>query len=360
MKWATRSIAIWALAAVAVLGVSWIVLRTFSAPKEVPAIQVDARPIERVLAAVGRVRAQETVSVFSRVPGQVVALSKREGDTVQAGDILGRLDDRQARAVLAQATASAESQRRRWTQLRRDLARTQTLLKKGYATRATAERDRSASDAAATDLKRLMSAIDEAQLRLRDYEIRAPMAGRVLIRPVDPGQVVDARTEIFQLGSSGPPDVECEIDETLAGKIRLGMPARLALARSPSTIVPGQVTFVAPRVDPATGGQTVRISFSANPGDVPSGQTVDVNIIVERRVAAIAIPRSAILTSGAQPTVAVVEGNQVTFREIAFQDWPASSVIVTQGLSARDVVVLDPAKVAEGQTIRPKLTEAPE
>ncbi|HAJ47482.1 MAG TPA: hypothetical protein DCL54_12975, partial [Alphaproteobacteria bacterium] len=131
MKWATRSIAIWALAAVAVLGVSWIVLRTFSAPKEVPAIQVDARPIERVLAAVGRVRAQETVSVFSRVPGQVVALSKREGDTVQAGDILGRLDDRQARAVLAQATASAESQRRRWTQLRRDLARTQTLLKKG-------------------------------------------------------------------------------------------------------------------------------------------------------------------------------------------------------------------------------------
>lgn len=360
MKWATRSNAIWALVAVAVLIVAWYLFRTFSALPAVPAISVEQRPVERVLAAVGRVRTQETISVFSRVPGQIVALTKREGDTVQAGDVLGRLDDRQARAALAQATANAASQRRRWAQLRRDLARTQALLKKGYATRAAEEKDRSAADAAENDLQRLESAIDEARLRLSDYEVRAPIAGRILTRPVDPGQVVDVKTEIFQLGSSAAPDVECEIDETLAGKIQLGMPARLSLASRPEVIMSGRVTFVAPRVDPATGGQTVRISFLANPGDVPPGQTVDVNIIVEKRLAAIAIPRSAILRSREQPAIAVVQGSRVAFRDIEFQDWPASRVIVTKGLTARDVIVLDPTTVTEGQAIRPKLTEAPE
>jgi RND family efflux transporter MFP subunit len=201
MQWAIRSRLIWAVVAVAIIGIAVYGYRAFSAPPELPALKVTERPIERILAAVGRVRAQETVSVFSRVPGQVLSLTKREGDTVQEGDVLGQLDDRQARAALAQATASTESQHRRWTQLRRDLARTQALLKKGYATRASAEKDQSAADAAANDLQRLESAAAEARLRLADYEIRAPMAGRILTRPVDTGQVVDVRTEIYQLGS---------------------------------------------------------------------------------------------------------------------------------------------------------------
>lgn len=359
MNWATGSRLIWTVVAVAILGIAVYGYRAFSAPPELPAIKVVARPIERVLAAVGRVRAQETISVLSRVPGQVVSLTTREGDAVQAGDVLGRLDDRQARAALAQATASTESQRRRWTQLRRDLARTQALLKKGYATRASAEKDQSAADAAANDLQRLESAASEARLRLADYEIRAPMAGRILTRPVDTGQIVDVRTEIYQLASSGPPDVECEIDETLAGNIRLRLPVRLALASKPDAIVFGQVTFIAPRVDPATGGQTVRVAFAADPGIVPPGQTVDVNIVVERREAALSIPRSAIMTASREPTVAIVDGNQVAFRRIQFQDWPASRVIVTKGLISGDVIVLDPAKVREGQTIRAKLVEAP-
>lgn len=321
-------------------------------------VTVKSEAIDRVLAAVGRVRAEERVSVFARAAGQVVKLEKDEGDLVASGEVLGQIDAGQPRAALAQRTAAVAGQRRQLAQSRRDLARAQELLGKGFVTRAGFETARLAVERDEQELSRLQAATDEAASRLEDFVIRAPMTGRILLRPVDPGQVVDVRTQIFEIVSAGTPEIETDVDETVAGAIRVGMMARLAPTGMNDEVFQGKVIFVAPRVEPTTGGRTVRLSINAAPKEIPPGLSVDVNITVESRDGALTLPRGAIARSDGSSYVMVVRSNKVIRQTIVFIDWPADRVIVTSGVRAGDQVALDPLSATEGSTVRP--IEAPD
>src|SRR5690606_20842410 len=110
-----------------------------------------------------------------------------------------------------------------------------------------------------------------------------------------------------------------------------------------------EVVHVEPRVDESTGAREVRLRF-LDPLDVaPAGQTVSVNLIVERRADAIAIPRAAILSPETNPRVrAIGDDGRVAERPIRFIDWPAVEVIVTSGLEPGMRVLADPAAAAPG------------
>lgn len=327
-------------------------------PPELAVASVVEEPTELVLAAVGRLRANERISVFARAAGQVIELLKREGDQVAAGDVLGRLDDGQPRAVLAQRTAAAAAQRRQLAQTRRSYARAKLLLAGRFITRAGFEAARLVVERDEDELQRVDAATNEAASRLADFVILAPMAGRILVRPVDPGQIVDTRTQIFELVSQGPPDVETEIDESVAGALSVGMHARLAPAGMGGTVFKGSVSFIAPGVNSTTGGRTVRLSFDSPPKDAPPGLSVDVNITVETRDRALTLPRSAIANDSGAPYVMAVRSNKTVKQKVTFIDWPAPRVVVTSGVAKGDLVALDPLADAAGKNVTPVITPA--
>lgn len=344
---------LWIAVALAAAGAAVLAYRALVQMPELPVVVVKALAIERILAAVGRVRSDERVSVYARTPGQIMSLAKDEGEPVVAGEILGNIDAGQARAVLAQRKAAVASQQRQLDQSRRDFARSQALLKKGFVTRAGFETARLAVERDSERLSELISAAGEAQSRLEDFVIRSPMKGSILLRPVDPGQVVDVRTVIFDLASGGAPEVETDVDETVAGDLRVGMTARLSPAGMNGAVFKGRVTFVAPRIDPTTGGRTVRLSFDAAPKDTPPGLSVDVNIDVEKRDRALTVPRGAIGDPNGAPFVLIVQAGKTVKRPIAFVDWPAERVIVTSGVQDGDQVALDPLASPEGKEVSP-------
>ncbi len=133
-----------------------------------------------------------------------------------------------------------------------------------------------------------------------------------------------------------------EVDEVYAAEIRPGMEAVVSL--------PGQqrqiravVAHIEPRVDPATGARDVRLGLDDAAIDAPSGLTVTVNLVIERRENAISVPRSAIIQSGGEARVRIVSRDGiVTERRIGFIDWPAESVIVTSGLQPGERILSDP------------------
>jgi HlyD family secretion protein len=87
--------------------------------------------------------------------------------------------------------------------------------------------------------------------------------------------------------------------------------------------------------------------------DAPSGLTVTVNLLIERRAGSISIPRSAMILSGGVAQVRVVgSGNIVSERLITYIDWPAEVVIVTSGLKPGDRILVDPNSVQLGQSVR--------
>lgn len=341
----------WIVLAVAALVALVLVYRSMTQAPRVEVLAIEAGTIERVLAAVGRVKAEDRVSVFPRTAGLITRLAKDEGDVVRTGDVLGEIDASQARAILKQRQASTAGQRRQLAQSERNFARAQSLLDKGFTTRAAYEAARLLVQRDREEILRLEAGEAEAKSRLEDFVIRAPMDGRIVLRPVDAGQVVTLTTQVFELVSQSPPEVETEVDETLAGAIRLGMDARIAPAGMDGRAFTGKVTFISPRVEPTTGGRKIRFSFEGYPRDVPTGLSADVNISVEKRENTIAIPRAAIGDASRTPFVMLVRAGKLVRQDITFVDWPAERVIVTTGLKTGDQLALDPLKVAPGTTV---------
>lgn len=354
-----RRIAIWAAVTFALLAIVGALVFLARTPR-VAVVTVKAEAVERILAAVGRVRGTENVQVFARTPGQIVELKKDEGAPVAAGEILGRLDAGTQRAVVTQRKAAVAAQRRKLEQSRRDRARVEALATKGFATSERRETARLAVETDAAELARLEASVTEAESRLEDFVVRAPMTGRILTRPVDPGQVVTASTVVFQIVSEGPPEVETDVDETVAGALKTGMRARLSPVGMGGAIFEGRVTFVAPNVDPATGGRTVRLGFDAPPAEIPPGLSVDVNITVEMIDRALTLPRSAIAASaGRAPYVMAVRDGKAVKQTVTFVDWPAEHVVVTAGVREGEQVAADPMSVANGARVASAPSSAP-
>ncbi len=344
---------VWAVVGLALVTAATFTFRFVMRAPDLVVVTVRSEAIERILAAVGRVRAEERVSVFARAAGQVVTLLKDEGEQVAAGEVLGGIDPGQPRAVLAQRNAAVAGYTRQLTQSRRDLARAQALMRKGFLARAGMETVRLAVERDEQELLRLRAAAGEAASRLEDFVLRAPMAGHILLRPIDPGQVVDVRTQIFEIVSAGAPEVETDVDEAVAGALRVGMNARLAPAGMNDEVYPGTITFISPRVEPTTGGRTVRLSIKAPFVDLPPGLSVDVNITVETRNEALTLPRGAIARTAGASFVMILRADKAIKQTVTYVDWPAERIVLTSGVKAGEVVALDPLKAVEGLRVTP-------
>lgn len=335
-----------ALILLALAGYWLLVPRT----KEVATFVSQVAPAERVLAVNGRIRPRLQVDIRPALGGELIALPFDVGDRVTTGQILARIDDAPETAAIAEAEASVQTQQATLAQARRDLARFVALGQ--FATKREVEQRRLAVLEGERELSRRRASVVQVR-ELRDRRVlRAPFAGVILERPVDPGQTVGLESIIYRLADLSSPEVTLEVDEIYAAEIRPGMEAMVSL--------PGQtgqlraiVAHVEPRVDPATGARDVRLSLVDAAVDVPSGLTVTVNLVMEKRNRAISVPRSAVIQSRSGAMVRIVGTDDVVIeREIGFIDWPAEKVIVTSGIKPGERILADPETAQPGEKVR--------
>jgi RND family efflux transporter MFP subunit len=345
-----RWIAAGVLVISAIIGaVGWWVMR----PPDVLVLAIKTKPVEIALSVVGRVRPDQLVDVRSRNAGQIIQLLHDEGDVVAAGAPLAIV-----RSTVEQAQTQAEGARVQAAQAELNRARllferTQALAKRGFATRAALEEARAAMLTAEAALTAASATRRAAAERVGEFTIRAPMAGVVLVRPIDNGQIVSPETTLFQMGSGRAIELRAEADEAYADALRPGMTARAALTGS-DTVFAARITEVSPRVDPITGGRAIRLR-PVGGGQMPAGRSVDITIIVTRRDAGIVIPRQAVINATAAPTAYIVDADGfVRKRSITLADWPSQDAIVESGLVEGDRVVLNPAETAPASRVRPR------
>lgn len=348
MKIGTRQLLLVALATFALLfGGYW-----FLVPREqqVATILVTSAPADRVLAVNGRIRPRLQVDIRPSLGGVLIALPFDVGDRVMAGQVLARIDDAPETAAIAEAEASAQSQQATLAQARRELSRFERLGQ--FATRRDVEQRRLAVVEGARELSRRRAAVVHAREQRDRRVLRAPFAGVILERPVDPGQSVGLENIIYRLADLSSPEVSIDVDEIYAAEIRPGMAATISFPGQPSPLA-ATVLHVEPRVDPATGARAVRLGLIDAAIDVPSGLTVTVNLIIEQRKSAISVPRTAIIEPGGGAWVSVVGADRVVRkRAIGFIDWPAEKVIVTSGLKPGERILADPNSAQPGEKVR--------
>jgi RND family efflux transporter MFP subunit len=308
---------------------------------------VTPAPVTRVLAVNGRLAAVHSVAVRTRVGGAVVALPVAEGDVVEAGQVLARIDAEAQNAVVRQAMAALDA-----ALIARDEARgtySRSLALGANVAPSLLESQARAVQSAEREVARLTAFLEQAQVALRDHTIRAPMGGTILVLDAEAGQIADQSTPLLTLADLSDLIVEADVDEAYATQIAVGQPALLQLAGETDTR-DGQIDFVSRQVDAATGGLVVRIGFAA-PADAPVGLTVAANIIVEQREGALTVPRTALRPDGSATTVFVVEDGAARLQPVTVVEWPAARLIVTTGLAEGDMVITDATGIAEGQAV---------
>lgn len=356
-----------------------------------PAYRVTAHPLVQTVVATGRVAALSRAQVGSAVTGVVLERRVREGDRVGPGDVLAvlRSDDLeaavreaeaalaeleqstrpQARAALREALASLE-QASREVQRRQALFRQKAISREELeraiqaeaTARAAAERAQLAAEALASGHPNEAAArarVASARAQLEKTIIRAEVAGTVLTRNAEPGDLVQPGRVLFEIAREGDTEVLVPMDEKNLEVLALGQSAMCIADAYPSRPFPATVSFIAPAVDPQRGTVDVRLTVSPAPAFLRQDMTISVNVETGRRELAVVVPNDALkaLDGNVAEVWAVVEGRGER-REVRLGLRGLAQTEVVTGLKAGDIVLADAnADVQPGERVRARFIE---
>ena len=341
---------LWALGGALAVGFGGVLyLQPWAA--KVPAVAVETvtlGPVTRVLAVNGRIATQWSVDIRPLVSGVLLDVLVAEGDVVKPAQVLMQLDTATQQAVVRQAVAGLDTALAAQQAAIATHARTQALGTN--AARVALENAARAELQADQEVARMTALLEQSQIQLDRFTLRAPKAGTVLTMQADLGQNVDPATVLMTIGDLNHLVVETSVDEAYATQIRKDQPATLQL--SGETLVrAGHVSFVSQRVDADTGGLAVKLAPDATLS-APIGLTVTANITVDDRASAITVPRAALIRSATGDGVLVVADGRAKTRAVTVIEWPAERLIVTDGLNAGDVVIADATGLTDGQAVK--------
>ena len=369
----------------AVGAVAWLGVQKLRGPA-LDGYQVAARPLVQTVVATGRVVAVSRAQVGSPVTGVVLERRVEEGDVVHPGDVLAvlRADDleaamREAESALAQLQQSTRPQAQaalreaearlaqasREAARRRDLFQRQLIAREAMeqavqaetVARSAAEQARLAAGALAAGKPSEAAArarLATAQAQLAKTTIRAEVAGTVLTRNAEPGDLVQPGRILFEIARAGATEVLVPLDEKNLEVLALGQPAMCIADAYPSRPFPAEVGFIAPSIDPQRGSVDIRLTVSPVPDFLRQDMTVSVNVETGRRERAIVVPNDALgQVDGDRAELWRVVDGRVNRREVTLGLRGLAMTEVTGGLAAGDWILADAAAaVADGDRVR--------
>lgn len=374
-----------ALLVLAVGALGWFTVQALRGP-EFDGYRVASRPLVQTVVATGRVVAVSRAQVGSPVTGVLLERRVKEGDVVQPGDILAvlRADDleaaaREAEAALARLQQSARPQAQaalreaeaRLAQASREAARRRDLFQRQLIAREAMEQAaqaetiaRSAAEQARLAARSLAEGNpDEAAARARlaaaraqlaKTTLRAEVAGTVLTRNAEPGDLVQPGRILFEIARAGATEVLVPLDEKNLEVLALGQPALCIADAYPAQPFPARLSFIAPSVDPQRGSVDIRLTVDPVPDFLRQDMTVSVNVETGRRDSALVVPNDALAdVDGRRARVWRVADGRAERRDVQLGLRGLAMTEVTGGLQPGDWVLADgQAAIAPGSRVR--------
>lgn len=357
------------LAAVAV-----VLKLTILAPLKVEPVAASYRNLQEEVFGVGTVEAKVVVNVGTKITGRITRLYVDQGDHVRKGQVLATLENkdfqeqvRQGEGLFMKARANLEANRasiRRGQSAlalaRKNEERYANLLKNKLVSQLEYEQrqdDRIAADeqvrsleaqqdALKKDIEASAANMDFARVRLEDTFIYAPLDGVVVSREAEAGDAVVAGTPIFRVADPNVVWVVAHIDETVAGEVRLGQPAKVSLRSRHREILPGKVARIEVESNRVTEERAVDVAFNTS-SQVPAvGEQAEVLIVTKTKTHALAVPAKALVSSDKGRGVWVIKDGKIRFRPVktGISD-PSGWVEIKDGLQEGEKVAIAPPPV---------------
>jgi membrane fusion protein (multidrug efflux system) len=295
--------------------------------------------------SVGTVRARDAVTITAKVTGIVQSIRFQEGQPVREGELLVDLDAAALRAELDQARALFDD------------ARSQLVRARGLQPGQTITAQRLETLEAVT--RQAEGRVRQAEARLQELRVLAPFSGRVGLRQVSVGALVQPGTVVTTLDDISRVRVEFSVPELFVARVRVGSPVVARSGAFGDRRFEGRVAVVDTRIDTAT--RTIRVISEFDNADeaLKPGLFMTVDIELERRNGALLIAEEALDPIGDRNFVYVVRENRARRVEVRLGQRMPGEVEVLSGLSAGDPVVVQgiqrlrndaPVRVVETRT----------
>ena len=390
---------VWALGAAVLLAAVAMGAATLRGP-QVDALVVQSAPLVRTLQFSARVATLSRVDVGSTVTGRVAQVRVMEGTQVRQGDVLVQLESDELRAALAQAVAAERQAKARLEGLRStgrtaaqaaraqadaslqaasaSLARVQQLVAEGFYSPAQLDEARRAVDVARAQqlgaqaqlqatadagtevaqaqaqLALAQAATVAAQARLAQATLVAPADARVLVREVEPGQIVQPGKALLSLALAGPTQLVAQVDERFLEQLQLGQPAWVVADAFAAQRFAARVLSIAPAVDAQRGAIEVKFSIEQAPAFLREDMTLSVEVETARRERTLVLPQAALRgpAGGDQASVLVLQDGRAQVRNVRLGLRTLDAVEVLDGLKESDTVLRGHASLQDGQRVR--------
>ena len=374
---------------------------------QVEATTLQRAPLVRTLQFSARVATLSRVEIGSTVTGRVAQVLVDEGAQVRQGQLLVQLESDEQRAALAQAVAAEQQAQARLAGLlssgrsaaqaalaqaeatlaaaRPSVARPQQLVAAGFysaaqlddarralavaqAQQGSARAQVQANADAGTDVVQAQAqaalaraATAAAQARLAQLALRAPTDARVLLRAVEPGQIVQPGKALLSLALAGPTQLVAQVDERFLDQLQTDQPATVVADAFPAQRFAARVLSIAPAVDAQRGAIEVKFVLdAAAPAYLREDMTLSVEVETARRDSALVLPLALLRGSvDGKDTVLVLQDGRAQLRSVRLGLRTLDAAEVLDGLAAGEVV-LQGSGLQAGQRVRLKPNQPPQ
>lgn len=339
--------------------------RSESQDKALPVVVAAARQsdVDVYLAGLGTVTPLNTVTVKSRVDGQLINLTFKEGQFVHAGELLAEIDPRPFQVQLAQAEGQMARDQALLKNAQLDLERYRTLFAQDSVAKQQLDTQEALVRQYQGSIKTDQGQIDNAKLQLAYTRITAPISGRVGLRQVDPGNIIHAGDQngLVVITQLQPITVIFTITEDNVRSVMKKLQAGEKLAvdaydrEGKVKLASGVLLTVDNQIDPTTGTVKLKAQFSNDDYSLFPNQFVNVRMLVNVKKGATVI-NSAAIQRGVQGTfIYVMKPDQtVTVRQIKPGPAQGDAIAIDTGLAPGEFVVVDGTdKLREGAKVEP-------
>jgi multidrug efflux system membrane fusion protein len=330
---------------------------------------VEQRDVPIYRDGLGTVQAFNTVTVRSRVDGQLQKLSFEEGQDMRAGEVVAQIDPAPFKTQVAQAEAKKAQDEAQLANAKLDLKRNETLLAGKIVSQEVYDTAQALVNQLAAAVQADQAAIDSASVQLNYSTVKAPIDGRTGIRLVDVGNIIRAADSngIVVLTQLKPISVIFTLPEQSLAEVHQqlsqGEMKVLAVDRDNSTVLDeGKLAVVDNQIDTTTGTFRIKATFANDNLKLWPGQFVNARLLLKVRQGGAVVPASVVQRGPEGPYAFIVQNDMsVQMRKVAVGQIDHGEALIEDGLSPGERVVVDGQyKLQPGSKVKPAESSTPE
>jgi membrane fusion protein, multidrug efflux system len=308
----------------------------------------------------GTLEPEREAAIRSQVAGSVLQTYADQGQAVNAGAVLARIDATGIQDAYTSARAAQVSARNAADVAAHDLDRNQKLLAAGAIAERDIEQARRASIAAQAALEDANSRLATAQKAFRSTTVTAPFSGIVSERPVSAGDVVQPGTPLFTVVDPSSMRLEASVPAEQLSLIRVGVPVLFTVSGYPGRQFEGHIIRINPTADPTTRQVRIYVSIP-NAGHTLVGGLFATGRMSSATRMGLVVPEGAVDLRGSAPAVMRVRGGKAekVQVQVGITDKSSETIEILAGLQAGDTLLLGAAQgITPGTAVRVSGTPA--